>query len=133
MHQDLALSSCMRLRGGNVAMTTESSAPAATDAQAKKQEAIISPNRLLVREATRFKDCISGFEGDPFEVSSDYPLRPRRSLTMDQVFLKPYFFENYRPVHVGEVFPVHNQELDMTVDFKVDFSSAWARRGNAAV
>jgi len=170
-------------------MTTESSAPAATDAQAKKQEAIISPNRLLVREATSkdnsiiglhpnrikelgffngdtikvkgrrsretvlvvvpdetvkeeearlpdvaskylrippgstdrikllefpdiknakrvhvlpFKDCISGFEGDPFEV-----------------FLKPYFFENYRPVHVGEVFPVHNQELDMTVDFKV--------------
>ena len=40
-------------------------------------------------------------------------------LTRGQVFLKPYFFENYRPVHVGEVFPVYNQELDMTVDFKV--------------
>jgi len=49
-----------------------------------------------------FKDCLEGFEGDVFEV-----------------FLKPYFWENYRPVHAGEVFPIANEELDMIVDFKV--------------
>lgn len=49
-----------------------------------------------------FKDCLHGFDGDVFEV-----------------FLKPYFQDNFRPVHVGEVFPVHNEELDRTVDFKV--------------
>jgi transitional endoplasmic reticulum ATPase len=49
-----------------------------------------------------FKDCLQEFTGDVFET-----------------FLKPYFWENYRPVHAGEVFPVHNEELDITVDFKV--------------
>jgi transitional endoplasmic reticulum ATPase len=49
-----------------------------------------------------FKDSVQGFEGDVFEV-----------------FLKPYFQDNFRPVHAGEVFPVHNEELDRTVDFKV--------------
>lgn len=33
-----------------------------------------------------FKDCLEEFSGDVFET-----------------FLKPYFFENYRPVHSGEV------------------------------
>jgi transitional endoplasmic reticulum ATPase len=45
---------------------------------------------------------MGAFEGDVFDV-----------------FLKPYFFENYRPVHAGEVFPVYNKELDMTVSFKI--------------
>ena len=49
-----------------------------------------------------FKDTLGGFTGDVFEV-----------------FLKPYFFENYRPVHVGEVFPVHDKDLDQTIEFKV--------------
>jgi transitional endoplasmic reticulum ATPase len=49
-----------------------------------------------------FKDTLGSFTGDVFEV-----------------FLKPYFFENYRPLHVGEVFPVRVEELDQTVDFKV--------------
>ena len=45
---------------------------------------------------------MGAFEGDVFDV-----------------FLKPYFFENYRPVHAGEVFPVSNKELDMTILFKI--------------
>jgi transitional endoplasmic reticulum ATPase len=49
-----------------------------------------------------FKDNLQEFSGDVFET-----------------FLKPYFWENYRPVHVGEVFPVHNEELDVTIEFKV--------------
>ena len=44
-----------------------------------------------------FQYSMGTFEGDVFDV-----------------FLKPYFFENYRPVHAGEVLPVHNKELDMT-------------------
>jgi len=49
-----------------------------------------------------FKDSMEGFEGDIFES-----------------FLKPYFFENYRPLHVGETFPITDDKLDMTIDFKV--------------
>jgi len=49
-----------------------------------------------------FKDSVAGFDGDVFEV-----------------FLKPYFFENYRPLHAGEVFSVTNDEQEMTVDFKI--------------
>lgn len=49
-----------------------------------------------------FKYSMGSFEGDVFDM-----------------FLKPYFFENYRPVHAGEVFPVHSKELDVTLSFKV--------------
>jgi len=49
-----------------------------------------------------FKDSMGDFDGDVFEV-----------------FLKPYFFENYRPLHSGELFQVHNEELELTIDFKV--------------
>eukprot|EP00282_Hemiselmis_andersenii_P031211 CAMPEP_0169459816 /NCGR_PEP_ID=MMETSP1042-20121227/18150_1 /TAXON_ID=464988 /ORGANISM="Hemiselmis andersenii, Strain CCMP1180" /LENGTH=807 /DNA_ID=CAMNT_0009572255 /DNA_START=50 /DNA_END=2471 /DNA_ORIENTATION=+ len=49
-----------------------------------------------------FKDSLEGFEGDVFEV-----------------FLKPYFFENYRPLHVGEAFSITDEKLDITIDFKV--------------
>ena len=49
-----------------------------------------------------FQYSMGTFEGDVFDV-----------------FLKPYFFENYRPVHAGEVLPVYNKELDMTIMFKI--------------
>jgi transitional endoplasmic reticulum ATPase len=49
-----------------------------------------------------FKWSMGSFDGDVFDV-----------------FLKPYFFENYRPVHAGEIMPVYNKELDMTIVFKI--------------
>lgn len=38
---------------------------------------------------------------------------------MFETFLKPYFFENYRPVHAGEVFPVTDDASGITIDFKI--------------
>jgi len=49
-----------------------------------------------------FKHSLGTFEGDVFDV-----------------FLKPYFFENYRPVHAGEVMSVYNEELDTSIMFKI--------------
>jgi len=49
-----------------------------------------------------FKHSMGSFEGDVFDS-----------------FLKPYFFENYRPVHAGEIMPVYSAELDQTIMFKI--------------
>jgi len=49
-----------------------------------------------------FKYSMGSFEGDVFDA-----------------FLKPYFFENYRPVHAGEIMPVYSAELDQTIMFKI--------------